>query len=188
MAKRATPPKKIRLIEAADRLVHEQGFEQTTLADIAEVAKVPLGNVYYYFKTKQDIGKALIAERAGRYRALREAWDDLRDPKERLLAFVQMTVDNREMLARSGCPIGSLCQELHKEGGPLAELASQMFAELLGWLERQFREMGKGRESGDLAVYAMSVLEGATLLTHSFNDPNYIVRQANRLKRWIRGL
>jgi AcrR family transcriptional regulator len=185
---RSPARKRDRLIEAADKMVQRQGFEQTTLADIAKAAKVPLGNVYYYFKTKEAIGKALIAERAARYQSLREQWGELRDPKERLLAFVQMTLDNREMLADSGCPIGSLCQELHKEGGPLADQAASMFAEMLGWLERQLRDLGKGGESGELAVYVMSVLEGATLLTHSFHDPGYIVRQANRLKRWIRAL
>ena len=43
------------LLEAANKLVHQQGFNQTTLADIAKAAQVPLGNVYYYFKTKEDI-------------------------------------------------------------------------------------------------------------------------------------
>ena len=56
--------KRVRLLEAANKLVHAQGFNQTTLADIARAAEVPLGNVYYYFKTKDDIGSALIEHRA----------------------------------------------------------------------------------------------------------------------------
>ena len=44
--------KRERLIEAADKLIYEQTFHTTTLADIAKLADVPLGNVYYYFKTK----------------------------------------------------------------------------------------------------------------------------------------
>ena len=58
--------KRSRLLEAANRLVHAQGFNQTTLADIAREAEVPLGNVYYYFKTKEDIGHALIVHGGGR--------------------------------------------------------------------------------------------------------------------------
>lgn len=185
MGKKRNPAKRERLVTAANRLVQQQGFEQTTLAEIAKVSNVPLGNVYYYFKTKDAIGEAVVAERAGQYRAAREMWDGLPDPKQRLLAFTQMTIDNRDMLARSGCPIGSLCQELHKDGGKLAERSSAMFADFLAWLEKQFQELGKGDESRDLAVYLMSVLEGATLLSHSFNDPDYIVRQSNRLKTWI---
>lgn len=185
MSRARISEKRSRLVRAADRLVHENGFEQTTLADIAKASKVPLGNVYYYFKTKDAIGEAVVAERARQYRAAREMWDELPDPKQRLLAFTQMTIDSRDMLAKSGCPIGSLCQELHKDGGKLAERASDMFADFLAWLEKQFRELGKGEESRDLAVHLMSVLQGATLLTLSFNDPDYITRQADRLKTWI---
>jgi AcrR family transcriptional regulator len=36
-----------------------QGVERTTIADIAPAADVPLGNVYYYFKMKDDIVDAV---------------------------------------------------------------------------------------------------------------------------------
>ncbi|MBI3606932.1 MAG: TetR/AcrR family transcriptional regulator [Nitrospirae bacterium] len=61
--KKSKTDKRTRLIEAANTLVQQQGFNQTTLADIALKSKVPLGNVYYYFKTKDDIGHALIEHR-----------------------------------------------------------------------------------------------------------------------------
>jgi TetR/AcrR family transcriptional repressor of nem operon len=180
--------KRIRLLEAANKLVHAQGFNQTTLADIAKEADVPLGNVYYYFKTKEDIGSALIEHRANFYRGLRDSWNKGPDPKARLHSFIQMTIDNREMLARSGCPIGSLCQELHKEDGPLARKAGNMFAELLEWLEVQFRLLGKEGESADLALHILSVLEGVSLLTNTFKDPEMMLRETARLKKWVDAL
>jgi AcrR family transcriptional regulator len=109
--------KRSRLLEAANKLVHAQGFNQTTLADIAREAEVPLGNVYYYFKTKEDIGQALIGYRADFYRGLIAEWDRLPDPKKRIHALIGEVEGQREALAASGCPIGSLCQELHKDGG-----------------------------------------------------------------------
>ena len=45
---------------AACRVLHEQGVERTTLADIALAADVPVGNVYYYFKTKDQLVEAAI--------------------------------------------------------------------------------------------------------------------------------
>ena len=47
--------KRERLVGAACDLVYRLGAERTTLADIARAADVPLGNVYYYFRTKDDI-------------------------------------------------------------------------------------------------------------------------------------
>lgn len=184
-------PKKTRrqrIVEAADRLVQRQGFNQTTLADVAKVSRVALGNIHYYFRTKEILGEALIAERTEMYRTLREQWQGLPGPKDRLLAFIQMTVDNRELLTRSGCPIGSLCQELSKERGKLATQAADMFTEFLTWLEAQFQDLGKGDHSYDLAVHLMVILEGATLLTNSLRTPAYIVKEAERMKDWVRSL
>jgi AcrR family transcriptional regulator len=52
--------KRERLIAAACQVMYAQGVEKTTLADIAAAAGIPLGNVYYYFKTKDDLLQAVI--------------------------------------------------------------------------------------------------------------------------------
>ncbi len=175
------------LTEAADRLVHKRGYCQTTLSDIAQEADIPLGNVYYYFKTKEEIGHALIDHRANFYGGLLASWNKLPDPKKRILSFLQMMIDGREMLTQSGCTIGSLCQELHKEGGPLADKAAHLFATILKWLEEQFRLIGKGSQSRSLAMHIVSVLQGAILLAHTFKTPEPIVTETERLKEMLFG-
>jgi AcrR family transcriptional regulator len=182
------PDKRLRLLDAALKLSYEQGFAATTLAHVANQADVPLGNVYYYFRTKEALGESLVQQRLDDSRALRARWDERADPRGRLEAFVQMTRDNRRQLARSGCPIGSLCTELHKSGGPLAGQSRELFAELLSWLETQFRALGQGPESPRLAVHLLSVLQGATVLTHSFGTPKYVEAEARRMTDWIRSL
>jgi hypothetical protein len=99
-----------------------------------------------------------------------------------------MSIDNRDLVARSGCPVGTLCMELHKEGGPLAQDATKLFAELLEWLEAQFRVINGKKGSRDLAVHLLSALEGASLLAHTFHSTDYLVRESNRLKRWVRAM
>lgn len=176
------------LLETANELVHRQGFNRTTLAHIAQESGVPLGNVYYYYKTKDDIGHALIELRADHYRSQIDEWDKLPDPRKRILAFIAMVAGNRDKLAQSGCPIGSLCQELHKEGGALADEAAAMFTTLLAWLTEQFHLLGKGREAAGLALHLLSALQGASLLTHTYKDPQLILRETARLKQWIASL
>jgi AcrR family transcriptional regulator len=185
MAARQTD-KRSRLIQAAMKLVYQQGFHQTTLADIAQEAKVAsLGNVYYFFKTKEALGEALVEQYLSDYRAQCQQWDNDPDPKARLQAFIQIMLDSDQLLAQSGCPIGTLCSELHKQGGPLAHQASRVFEMLLSWLATQFRLLGKEDESEDLALHLLSAVEGATVLTQSFQAPEYFVREARRLKEWI---
>lgn len=180
--------KRSRVVRSALKLFHERGYNTTSIADIAENADVPLGNVYYYFKTKDEIGEAVIEQRAGEYRALRESWNEERDPKKRVRRFIQMTLDNCRTLIRYGCPVGSLCSELHKDGGSPARQATGLFREWLDWLETQFRALGKKNESRSMAIHVISVLQGAILLTQSFRDSSFLGREARRLETWLRAL
>lgn len=180
--------KRSRLLEAANKLVHAQGFNQTTLADIAREAEVPLGNVYYYFKTKEDIGQALIDQRSAFYRDQLAACEISPDPRLRIVALIDEVAGQRKALARSGCPIGTLCQELHKQGGPLAQRAAGPLADILKWAQRQFRLLGKGDESADLALHLLSALQGASLLAHAFNKSELVARETARLKQWVHAL
>jgi AcrR family transcriptional regulator len=188
MTTKAPLDKRTRIIDTAARLVHEQGFARTTLADIARESGVPLGNLYYYFKTKEAIGEALVEKLSVASSTARAMWDAELEPRERIVAFIQATIETREAVARSGCPMGGLCSELHKEPGPLAELASGLFDGLLTWLEAQFRLLGKGAESRELAFHVLSAVQGASLLAQTFHDARRMTRECNRLKEWVRGL
>src|SRR5690348_5731862 len=92
-----------RLLQAAEKTTYRYGFGNTAIADVAKEAGIPLGNVYYYFKTKDEIGDAIVELRASRFRKLLQEFDKA-GPKERLCAFVQIKIKNREEVARSGCP------------------------------------------------------------------------------------
>src|SRR5258708_28879653 len=93
------PDKRTRLIETAMKLAYRNGFRETSLADIADAAHVPVGNVYYYFKTKEELGEAVVERRLAEFRAFREEIDPLSSPKERLFAFVESLHWNAAQLA-----------------------------------------------------------------------------------------
>ena len=177
-----------KLTHAAMMVVYRRGFGKTALADIAREARIPLGNVYYYFKTKDEIGEAIVERRLERIRKLLSGLDELETPKDRLRGFVQIKIDERRDLARSGCPVGTLNAELHKERGPVAKKAATLFTEVLDWLEKQFEALGKGAESRGLAVHLLSATQGVSLLAYTFHDPSLVDAEAARLMEWIRGL
>jgi AcrR family transcriptional regulator len=52
-----------RILDAAERLFAERGFDATPTARIAADAEVPKGLVFYYFPRKIDILRTLLAER-----------------------------------------------------------------------------------------------------------------------------
>src|SRR5262245_38876421 len=170
-----------RLRQAATDVSYRYGFGATTLADIAKEARVPLGNLYYYFKTKDEIGDAVVELRLARLRTLLQELDKMDSPKDRLCGFVQLKVERREKLARAGCPVGTLCSELHKQGGPVAMRSTAIFAEALAWLEAQFKALGKRADSRGLAVHLLSATQGVSVLAHTFHDPGLIDIESARL-------
>ena len=174
--------KRIRLIEAAKVLIHQQGFNLTTLADIAQEADVPLGNVYYYFKTKEAIGIAVIEKRATEWTERLASWSEITDPLARLMAMVKFGLENIEVTARFGCPVGGLCQELGKQGGALSDLAAKLLHDVLQWSEQQFKALGFESRASELSLNLIASIQGMYLLTHTFKDPKLAQRQCEELK------
>jgi AcrR family transcriptional regulator len=177
--------KRVRLVDAAKALIHRQGFNLTTLADIAQEADVPLGNVYYYFKTKEAIGEAVITNRGRELHEALQAFEKSANVKDRLLAYVQFEVDNAEETAKSGCPVGGLCQELAKQGGSLADAAAKLLNDTMLWVEKQFQGMGMGDASRSLAVQFVAAVQGNALLTNTFKDPQILAQLKVSLSKWL---
>jgi TetR/AcrR family transcriptional regulator, transcriptional repressor for nem operon len=150
--------KRERLVAAARRVLHEQGVERTTLADIAQAADLPVGNVYYYFKTK-----------------------------DRLKGLIRSLTDQRELAAKYGCPIGTLACELDKRADGLDRTAAEVIGILVDWAERQFRAMGRA-DARDLAIALIASYQGISLITNTFRQPELMLREGRRLERWIDSL
>ncbi|GAA1767626.1 TetR/AcrR family transcriptional regulator [Agromyces humatus] len=57
------PGTRERILDAAERLFAERGFDATPTSIIAGAAGVPKGLLFYYFPTKHDLLRALVSER-----------------------------------------------------------------------------------------------------------------------------
>jgi TetR/AcrR family transcriptional repressor of nem operon len=178
------PGKRERLVEAATALIHEQGVHRTTLAEVAERGEVPLGNVYYYFKSKDELVRAVLEGYQDQAEALIEGFERHRSPQARLKALVRQWADMRDEVARYGCPMGTLCAELDKLGGVADRDAAAVMARIIDWAEDQFRQLDR-RDARDLAVALFAGIQGAALLANTFRDPNILTRQGRHLERWI---
>lgn len=185
----ARPGKRDRLVLAAVQLLHQQGIERTTLADIAKLADVPAGNVYYYFKTKDEVIAAVVEAHVQQVRAALASIDTAhRSPGARLKALVRELAGQSEVVARYGCPLGSLCSEIDKRlDAPDFAVAELMLA-VIAWSEEQFQQMGYGNQARDLAVDLLAAYQGSALLANTLRDPKILSESARRLDRWIDSL
>jgi len=180
----AATGKRARLVAAACQMVHQQGVENTTLADIAQAAGVPLGNVYYYFKTKNDIVRAVVETQLTEAAAMLAAIEAAHAaPRDRLKAVFAALAGQSELIARYGCPSGSLCAELDKRAdGP--GIAAELMRVPVDWAARQFEAMGRA-DGRELAVELIARYQGTALLANTFRDPGLMDREAARVAAWI---
>ena len=183
------PPrgKRERLVAGARQVIHQRGVEKTTIADIAHAADVPVGNVYYYFKTKDEIVDATIESQTRDVRGVLESLERHRTPQARLKALIRQLTAQSELTADYGCPMGSLCSELDKRGDGFERSCGELLRLPIDWAERQFRELGR-RDARDLAVALIASYQGIALLTNTLRDPELMVREGRRLERWIDSL
>lgn len=176
--------KRERLIESAKALIHQQGVHPTTLAEVAAHASVPPGNVYYYFKTKEELVRAVVDDYVATAETMIAGLDRLRSPAARLKGLTRSWLDVADTVADHGCPVGGLCAELNKCDGPLSTAGAEILGRVTGWAEAQFRELGR-RDAADLSMALMSGIQGSALLANTFRDAKIMARESRFLERWI---
>jgi AcrR family transcriptional regulator len=182
------PGKRERLVTAAQDLVYRQGVARTTLAHIAEAADVPVGNVYYYFKTKDDIISAVVQTQTQQIEStLAELERRHRSPKARLKALIRFLAEHADSTAQYGCPHGTLSTEMAKQAERSDLIAAALMQVQLDWAEQQFQAMGR-RDAHDLAVELLVGYQGSAVLANALGQPDLMTRQARRLEKWIDAL
>ncbi|OLE22337.1 MAG: TetR family transcriptional regulator [Catenulispora sp. 13_1_20CM_3_70_7] len=179
--------KRERLAAAAAQVFHQQGVERTTLGDIAAAANVPLGNVYYYFKTKDQLVEAALGAHRSQLAAATAELDLLPDPAERLKALIAGWITQRELAARYGCPFGTMATELDKREDGLDRSAAEVLRALIDWVTDQFTQLGRA-DAGELAVELVAAYQGMSVLANALRDPEIMTSQGRRLTAWVDSL
>jgi len=175
-----------RIVEAADLLFYQRGFEATSFADIAQAVGLSRGNFYYHFKAKDEILDAVITRRMANTRALLEAWEGAAvTPAERLRAFVRILITNQTKIMAHGCPVGTLCNELAKLDHAAKGAATDIFVLFRDWLTRQFVALGRTADAEALALHLLMRSQGVATLATAFRDETFVRREVEDLDAWL---
>ena len=178
-----------RIVDAADRLFYSRGYNQTSFSDISDETGIPRGNFYYYFKTKEEILEAVVDSRVAIFKSMLELCDNQSsDPRERLLFFAGMPVENEEQIIQYGCPIGTLSSELAKD--QVHEISNTkltaVFDLLIEWCTQQFHSLGFDTNAKQYAMDLIARLQGNTIIANVYNDSEFLMRTTNDVKKWLK--
>jgi TetR/AcrR family transcriptional regulator, transcriptional repressor for nem operon len=176
--------KRERLVRSAANLLYRRGVDSPTLAEIAQDADVPPGNVYYYFKTRDELIEAVIDTKINELGHALDSLSARADPRARLKGLARLWTANQANIATSGCPIGTLCSELNKRERGLDKRSAVLLATAADWIAEQLRQLGCS-DAPELAITILATVQGAALLANTLRDPKIMTSQIRRLERWI---
>ena len=177
------------IIEKADTLFYESGFEATSFADIAAAVGISRGNFYHHFKTKDEILYAVITHRMERTRHMLETWQEAsQGPRDRIVSFISIAIANQTKIMAFGCPVGTLCSELAKLDHIAKGRAAQILTLFQDWLAGQFRMLGAGDRAEELALHVLAWSQGVAVIATALADEGFIRREVAGVTAWLDAL
>jgi TetR/AcrR family transcriptional regulator, transcriptional repressor for nem operon len=183
------------VIAAAIRLIHVHGYNATALDDVLRESGVGKGNFYYHFKSKEDLGHAILDKIVDGFleRTLEPCFADATTaPLSQIRCFLDRVLEaQRERNCVGGCVMGNLASELSDvhEGfrTRLATLFMAWQARLATVLEsaRERGELSRGSDPEAIARFVVASLEGAILLAKVSKDIRMMEQCVAELKRYL---
>ncbi|HTO50327.1 MAG TPA: TetR/AcrR family transcriptional regulator [Burkholderiales bacterium] len=161
-----------RILRAAAGAIRKHGYEGVGVADVMKDAGLTHGGFYAHFDSRDSL-LAAAADQAGAEsleslgRALAAA-----KPGEELMALVDSYLSDRHVAAAEqglGCAIAAAGSEVPRQQAEVRRVASRRIKDMIGLVERQFPEWGKGA-AHEKAMAVTSTLVGALLLARAVDD------------------
>lgn len=190
-----------RIIDAAQALVYRHGFSATSIDKVIADAEITKGAFFYHFKTKAELGRALIRRYAERDlghldRTLQRAEKLSRDPAQQSLIFIGLLQEDVEALPDPipGCLFTSYLYERAEYPDDVADIAAETLDQWCRRVARKFEEaLGTGACVGgatpeNLALTLLALIEGGFVLAKAQGDATVMTDLLGQFRARLEGL
>ncbi|MBI3626331.1 MAG: TetR family transcriptional regulator C-terminal domain-containing protein [Candidatus Rokubacteria bacterium] len=173
-------PTRDHILAAASRLMALRGYRATSLVDVLRESGVGKGNFYYYFRSKEELGYAILERVVQGFveRVLEPCFSDSgAKPLDKVRCFLDRLLETqRQRNCVGGCPMGNLASELSDMHEGFRRRLAEIFTV---WRERMTDTLREAQADGSLrsecdpaslAHFLVAALEGAILLTKVTKD------------------
>ncbi|HQQ50769.1 MAG TPA: TetR family transcriptional regulator C-terminal domain-containing protein [Spirochaetota bacterium] len=160
------------LLKSGAELVYAKGFNNTGIQEILQCAGVPKGSFYFYFKSKEEFGMALIEYYTDMMCSMLRNYltDASHSPIERIKRFFEGSARYYEQHQfEGGCPIGNLSQEMSCLSEPMRVKLLSALRSMHSVIQQCIKEgqdagqIDSSLDAGALAVFVFNAWEGSLI-------------------------
>ena len=160
------------ILEKGTDLIFKQGYHNSGLKEILELAGIPKGSFYYHFKSKEDFGVQVIEYYSKNSLEFLKTFLENKalNPKERILDLLESMKSIYEKQGfTQGCLLGNCSLELAANNESFAKTIAKNFDT---WQELFAQTIREGQQSGnikneksadDYAEFLINSWEGALI-------------------------
>lgn len=188
---------RLTILHKAFELIYTKGYQTTSIDEIIATTQVTKGAFYYHFKTKDEMGVAIIEEilKPTMHENFIKPTEASQNPTEDFYNMISyLLLEDPFLQVKYGCPVGNLTQEMT----PWNTKFSEALAELVDlWKATIINSIEKGKESGlirkdvvgeQVAFFILSGYWGIRNFGKLQNDNSSYITYLKELKSYLNGL
>lgn len=183
------------IVEVASGLISLRGFNNTSVDAVLQASGVKKGSFYYYFKSKEDLGYAIIESHLRRFsdHVLGKAFSNTKNALIELEDFLDIILElHRQRNCSGGCLMGNMAMEMSDIHEGFRRKFQEVFED---WRIRVAGVLQQAKISGQfndhmdptrLAQFVIAGVEGGILLSKVKKDIKVLENCFKELKTHIR--
>lgn len=185
------------ILHKAFELIYVKGYQTTSIDDIIATTQVTKGAFYYHFKTKDEMGLAIINEvlKPTLARSFIEPLQGEQDPLNAIYNLMDSLLMKNEFLkVEYGCPASNFTQEMTPWNSEFNKALNELTRE---WTEAITATIERGKKSGvirkevnakQVTTFVMSGYWGIRNLGKLENSKKVYISYLKQLKIYLNSL
>jgi TetR/AcrR family transcriptional regulator, transcriptional repressor for nem operon len=188
------PDTKRRLLDATMQLMLRQGFSATTVDQICAAADLTKGGFFHYFKSKDEIGEAVLDHFFERQQQqfAGAKFNALADPLEKLHGLLDFIIESvRGTSKMPGCLMGNFAQELAHTHPRIRSQCDDKFTRFAQSIQTMLREAKSkycpkaGFDPEGVSLMFVSLLQGSLLLAKARQDKALLAENLEHFRDYV---
>ncbi len=187
---------RLHILQKAFELIYSKGYQTTSIDDILATTQVTKGAFYYHFKTKDEMGMAIINELmkpalTGSFTEILQSPDPL---KAIYNLMYELLIKNDLLKVEYGCPAANFTQEMTPWNKDFTLALNEITTQ---WQEAMTAALEKGKKEGyvrkdvnpkQVTLFIMSGYWGARNFGKLENDKKAYRPYLKELKNYLNSL